>query len=171
MGQIASCQYIGSFPRAQYAPPGGGGKRTLARKRVSLPSRLPKLKSNSHWVRVCARVTVGMRSRVGVTVGMRSCVAVGVGICHGLTSSSFRFGKFLFGVHSQAEKMRDTKRGREIYSPWVIVLLKTTSSHRVYLSHLSKPPTALCSKSHFGKADYSVCSINFSLHLSQEQPL
>lgn len=74
----------------------------MARKRVSLPSRLPKLKSNSHWVRVCARVTVGMRSRVGVTVGMRSCVAVGVGICHGLTSSSFRLENFCLGsIHKQ----------------------------------------------------------------------
>lgn len=33
MGQIAPCQYIGSFWRAQYAPPGGGGKMTLAKKK------------------------------------------------------------------------------------------------------------------------------------------
>lgn len=65
----------------------------------------------------------------------------------------------------------ETQKEREIYSPAVIVLLKTTSSHRVYLAHLSKPQRALCSKSHFSRADYSVCSINFSLHLSQEQPL
>lgn len=106
-----------------------------------------------------------------VTMVMCNNVGVDVGVCHGLTSSILYFGTFLFWAHSQAERMRDTEKGREIYSPAIIMLLKTTSSHRVYLSHLSKPQTAFCSKSHFSRADYSVCSINFSLHLSPEQPL
>ena len=48
MGQIASCQYIGSFSRTQYAPPGGRGKMTVTKKSVPLP----KLKSKSHCVKV-----------------------------------------------------------------------------------------------------------------------
>ena len=160
MGQIASCQYIGSFSRTQYAPPGGRGKLTVTKKVFLCPSWSPKA---TVWrclgtpVHVCAHVTKGMGRDVGVDVS----------ICHGLTSSILYFRKFL----QRWWVMRDTERGREIYSPGVIVLLNTTSSHRVYLSHLSKPQTALCSKSHFSREDHSVCSINFSLHLSQGRPL
>lgn len=171
VGQIVSCRYISSVSRTQHALLGGGGKRTVAGKVLFLcppggPSWGPSvtvcvyLCTHSH---VCA-------SECG-TVDTGNVLAVDAGTCHGLTSSVLHFGKLLVWAHSQAERMQDTERGREIYSPEVITLLKTTSSHCVYLSHLSKLHTVLRSKSHFSRADDSVCSINFSLLLSQEQPL
>lgn len=139
---------------------------------LCLPACLPKLKSKCHCVHVpgyvftyvCKWVHVRLRTWAMV-------VGVDVGVWYGLTNSILSLGKLLALAYSQAERMRGTERGRGMYSPEVITLLKTTSSHHVYLSHLSKPQTALCSKSHFSRADDSVCRINFSLHLSQEQPL
>ena len=137
---------------------------------TSLPNKLPKLKSKCHCVRLPVH-TCAVCANKGMCVPMDTWDDVDVDKCQTLASSIFYFGKFGALAHSQAERMRDTERGKEIYPPAVIVLLKTTSSHRVYLSHLSEPQTALCSKSHFSRADYSVCSINSSLHLSPELPL
>lgn len=105
-----------------------------------------------------------------VIVDMCNEVRVDMGEGHDLTSSNLYFRKLLFWTHSQ-ERRRDTEGGTEIYSQAVIMLVKITSSHHVYLSHLCKPQTALHSKSHFSQADCSVCSLNFSLPLLKEQPL
>lgn len=142
----------------------GNRGRTLG---VPLPTRLQKLRSKCH----CVHIHTSVQVSACATVDVCNEVGVGVDIGHDLTSSILYFRKLLVWAHSQAERMRDTGEGREIYSPAVIMLLKTTSSHHVYLSHLCKPQTALCSKSHFSRADFSVCSIKFSLPLSQEQPL
>lgn len=143
---------------------------TVAESVAPLPNRLPKLKSKCHCVRPPVHTCAGCANK-GTCVPMDTWNDVDMDKRQTLASSIFYFGKFGALAHSQAERMRDTERRKEIYPPAVIVLLKTTSSHRVYLSHLSEPQTALCSKSHFGRADYSVCSINSSLHLSPELPL
>ena len=139
---------------------------TVAESVTPLPNRLPKLKSKCHCVRLPVH-TCAVCANKGTCVPMDTWDDVDMDKRQTLASSIFYFGKFGALAHSQAERMRDTERRKEIYPPAVIVLLKTTSSH----SHLSKPQTALCSKSHFSRADYSVCSINSSLHLSPELPL
>lgn len=117
MGQIASCQYIGSFPRAQYAPPGGGGKRTLARKRVSLPSRLPKLKSNSHWVRVCVCTCGrGYAQPCGRDRGHAQPCGCGPGHLSRPYQLKLPFWKiFVWGPFTSREDERHRKRERDLF--------------------------------------------------------
>lgn len=170
MGQIASCQYIGSSFRVPRALHLGGRKMTVAGSVAPLPTKLPKLKSKCHCVRLPVH-TCAVCANKGTCVPTDTWDDADVDKSQTLASSIFYFGEFGALAHSQAERMRDTERGKEIHPPAVTVLLKTTSSHCVYLSHLSEPRTALCSKSHFSRADYSVCSINSSLHLSPELPL
>lgn len=158
MGQIASCQYIGGSFRAQCALSLGGRKDNHGRKSLaSLPTRHVPV----HTGAVCAS------KRMVCPLSMWGWTRAYV---RALPAQSSILEKCCFGLIPRLRGW-ETQKEREIYSPAVIVLLKTTSSHRVYLAHLSKPQRALCSKSHFSRADYSVCSINFSLHLSQEQPL
>lgn len=89
------------------------GKESL----VPLPARLSRLRSRCH----CAHAHVhGPRTWVNESVRdsrpVQRC-GCGCGLCHGLTSSILYFRKFLCWAHSQAERMRDPERGREILLP------------------------------------------------------
>lgn len=159
------------FPLASCALPRGREEMTVAGNVLFLcPPGCPSWGPNATvymclympCVHMCMYVQTCVQESACVNVDMYKDKGAVIGICHTLLKPILYFGIFWLWPERKREW---------IYSPVIITLLKTTRSHHIYLSHLSKPQTAFCSKSHFSMADYSVCSINFSLCLSQEKPL
>ena len=85
---------------------------TVTESVTSLPNKLPKLKSKCHCVRLPVH-TCAVCANKGMCVPMDTWDDVDVDKCQTLASSIFYFGNFGALAHSQAERMRDTERGKE----------------------------------------------------------
>lgn len=84
------------------------GKITMAGK--VLPLCPPGCPSWHPKATVCTGAVCASKRRV-----CPPSMGVDEGICQGLTSSVLYFGKMLLRAHSQAERMRDTERARDLF--------------------------------------------------------